>query len=578
MATVHVIATTFEGTREALRAAIPLASGSGAALTLVVPQIVPYSTDIDAPLPSTAFLVKRYQQIIESLHGVATIDVCHCRSLDQIFAKLATADATIVVGGPAGRWITSPEERFAGRLAGLGYRVMFVAAGANPTQRRVAPVAAMAAIAFLALTGTARAEESASKEELLRRLTALETQIAELKALIEAPAAEAKVAATTAAPSPTEAVAESLHNLTIGVALDTYYGYNFNQPIGRVNLLRAYDVTSNNFSLNQASLVLESAPDLAANRRFGGRVDLQWGQATETLQGSLTNEPRPWVYRNVFQAYGTYVVPVGSGLSVDFGKWSSALGYENNYTKDQINYSRSFWFNFLPFYHTGARINYKFNDAFALNYWITNGTQQTEAFNNFKDQFVGVALQPSKNVSWAVNYYLGQEHPDVQTVVTPGSPTLPTQPGLSVVPVRPYFTGKLQIFDTTLNWQANPQTTIAFEGDFVSNQNPGGAAATSSSGGAAYLRRQLTPNTALGVRAEYVHDGGLFTGVAQSIAEATVTYDYRVNDGFLIRSEWRHDAAGEPFFLTDTVGQLKTSQDTATLGLVWWWGTKRGAW
>jgi hypothetical protein len=65
------------------------------------------------------------------------------------------------------------------------------------------------------------------------------------------------------------------------------------------------------------------------------------------------------VYRNIFQAYGTYVLPLGGGLTVDFGKWASSLGAEGNYTKDQMNYSRSYWFDFLPFYHMGARLNYK---------------------------------------------------------------------------------------------------------------------------------------------------------------------------------------------------------------------------
>ena len=44
-----------------------------------------------------------------------------------------------------------------------------------------------------------------------------------------------------------------------------------------------------------------------------------------------------------------------------------------------MNYSRSYWFNFLPSYHTGARLNYKFSDTVAVNYWATNGTQQTLA-------------------------------------------------------------------------------------------------------------------------------------------------------------------------------------------------------
>src|SRR5580658_7159834 len=128
-----------------------------------------------------------------------------------------------------------------------------------------------------------------------------------------------------AAPAPASGwVAAYLpQGVTINALLDGYYEYNFNSPVGRVNELRAYDVSSNSFSLNQADLVVEDAPDLAAGRRFGMRLDFQFGQATSTLQGNPANELRPEVYRNIFQAYGTYVFPVAGGLTVDFGKWAS---------------------------------------------------------------------------------------------------------------------------------------------------------------------------------------------------------------------------------------------------------------
>src|ERR1035438_1369627 len=113
-----------------------------------------------------------------------------------------------------------------------------------------------------------------------------------------------------------------LRGTTVNFLLDGYYGYNFNNPIGRVNLLRAYDVSSNAFSLNQADVIFEHAADPAHGERFGLRLDLQYGQATAALQGNASNEPRPDVYRNIFQAYGTYVVPIGTGLTVDFGKWA----------------------------------------------------------------------------------------------------------------------------------------------------------------------------------------------------------------------------------------------------------------
>jgi hypothetical protein len=105
---------------------------------------------------------------------------------------------------------------------------------------------------------------------------------------------------------------------TLNYMLDGYYEYNFNQPPGRANDVRACDVLSNVFSINQAEVIFALDPDFTARRRYGVRLDLQFGQATETLQGNPGNEPRPDFYRN-----GTYVLPVGKGLNIDFGKWAA---------------------------------------------------------------------------------------------------------------------------------------------------------------------------------------------------------------------------------------------------------------
>src|SRR6188768_1118605 len=122
--------------------------------------------------------------------------------------------------------------------------------------------------------------------------------------------------------------------ITFGATFEGYYQYNWNQPYDRVIRLRAYDTRSNSFSIQQAALVVDAPPDVSKGRRGGLRLDLQFGQATEALQGSAANEPRPEVYRNVWQAFGSYVFPVGRGLQVDLGKFASNLGYETNYAKD----------------------------------------------------------------------------------------------------------------------------------------------------------------------------------------------------------------------------------------------------
>ena len=372
-----------------------------------------------------------------------------------------------------------------------------------------------------------------------------------------------------------------LKGMTINALVDGYYEYNFNSPVGRVNSLRTYDVSSNSFSLNQADLVLESAVDPSVDKRYGVRVDLQFGQATSTLQGNAANELRPEVYRNVFQAYGTYVFPVLDGLTVDFGKWASSLGIEGNYTKDQLNYSRSFWFDYLPFYHMGLRAKLALNDELAINFWITNGTDQTEAFNNYKDQLYGVVWTPAPSLSWTVNYYLGQEHPDVQYLqsIGPGQQGLPNEQGTYILPITNAPTGKLQIFDTYATWQALKELILAAEVDYVQERLYSYSSPARVQGGALYAGYQLTQTIALAARAEYLADiGGLFSGTTQYLKEGTLTLDYRPVDGFLVRGEYRRDQSNQHYFLGHTLGQLETAQPTLGLGLVWWFGGKQGLW
>jgi hypothetical protein len=369
---------------------------------------------------------------------------------------------------------------------------------------------------------------------------------------------------------------------TLNYYFDGYYEFNFNQPTGRVNDLRAYDVLSNTFSLNQADLVFDLDPDLSAHRRYGLRLDLQFGQATETLQGNPANEPRPEIYRNIYQAYGTYIVPVGHGINVDVGKWASSLGIEGNYAKDQMDYTRSFYFYFLPFYHEGVRIGYKVNDKVALNYWIVNGANQSEPTNGYKDELFGLAFEPAKALSWTINYYNGQEHADT---VAATNCTVPVQPGLCLAPLNPAPNGKLHIFDSYATWQALPKLTLAAEGDYViqrewTNSAPGESSAPAHvDGGAAYAQYQLTPRGAFAARAEYLSDrGGIFSNATQALKETTGTYKYSLGEGLDAFLEYRRDWSNRLYFITSDPASPSSHQDTATLGLVWWYGGKQGSW
>ena len=366
---------------------------------------------------------------------------------------------------------------------------------------------------------------------------------------------------------------------TLSFDLDGYYGYNFNHPVGRVNLLRANDVLSDSFSLNQIGVIVERAPDLSLNRRFGFRFDLMFGQDTDTLQGGSQNEPRPQIYRNIFQGYGSYVVPIGSGLQLDFGKFASSLGYEGNYAKDQFNYSRSYFFNYLPFYHTGLRATYNFNSKLGLQYWLVNGVNESESFNGWRDQAVLITYKPANKISWNINYYEGQEQRDVIPDLNPGLPTLPTQPGLSTIPVTTRHDGRLNIIDSYASFNLGDRWTAVLEGDYVISRVAGNSPPSRVYGGAGYLHRQVTKDFALNGRFEYLKDkSGLFSFVSQDLEEVTGTAEYQIAQGFQTKLEYRRDFTNQLFFLTNNLAVPLRSQTTATLGLVWWFGGKSGAW
>ncbi len=376
-------------------------------------------------------------------------------------------------------------------------------------------------------------------------------------------AAATTLAQSASAPPPATAGAQGSGKGTVppiqyAVTLEGYYEFNANEPYDRVNDLRAYDPRANVFSIQQAAVVLEGAPDVEAGRRFGARLDLQFGQATETVQGSPANEPRPDVYRHVWQAYGTYIFPLGQGLQADFGKFASNLGFETNYAKDNHHFSRAYLFNFLPFYHAGLRLSLPIHDRATVMYMLTNGIQQTEDFNNFKSHHLTAIVKPASRLSWTTSYYFGQEQPDRE---------LPDGPD-----------GYFRVFESYAGYAVTDRLSLGLDVNYVTNEVLKEDDALSLQGIGAYARYQVGGPAALAVRYERLDDEGLFGGVSQLLQEVTATAEYKFAEGFLVRGEFRRDWSNQRFFTGRDAGDLRESQTTVLAGLVWWFGTKQGAW
>ncbi len=212
-------------------------------------------------------------------------------------------------------------------------------------------------------------------------------------------------------------------------------------------------------------------------------------------------------------------------------------------------------------------MNYNVTPKVNVAYWLVNGAQQTDDFNGFKSQAFLFTLKFAKSVIWNITYYFGQEQRDSTSVVAAGvqEPATPS--------------GREHIFDTYATWTATPKLTLVGEADYVINRVYSNSAPAHVSAGAAYARYQLPHSLALAARAEYLSDrGALFSGTTQALKEFTATFEHQFEPGFLVRADYRRDFSNQHYFLTATQGVLNTAQPTATLGLVYWWGTKQGAW
>ncbi len=323
---------------------------------------------------------------------------------------------------------------------------------------------------------------------------------------------------------------------------DGYYSLNFNHPASRANQLRNFDVKGNQFSLNMAKLTLEHAAD-----PVGFRVDLGFGRAFDIVH---SGEKDLSVMRNIEQIFVSLKPKRARGFQVDFGKFVTSAGAEVIETNSNWNYSRSLLFAWaVPYYHFGLRT------SMPLHKNLTAGLQLVNGWNNVEDNNTGKTIGltgafSSTKVTWSHNYYFGPEKLDANK-------------------------GYRHVYDTTLLLTPTPKASFYINYDYgVDKQIAGGAYRWTGIAGAA--RYALNGWFALCPRLEWFHDAdGFSTGTAQKLKEFTLTAEFKVKDGILMRPEYRRDWSNTPFFDRGSTAGAHKNQDTLLVGILAYFGPKR---
>jgi diketogulonate reductase-like aldo/keto reductase len=163
-------------------------------------------------------------------------------------------------------------------------------------------------------------------------------------------------------PDPDKTTLNFFRNTEIGGLVDAYWLYNSNKVPPSY---QAFDVLYNSFDVSMAELWVAKAP--TADSRIGYKIRTTFGSAADIMASASGQFLKESPYKNIEEAFGSYLAPVGKGLQIDVGKFVTNAGAEVIEAKDDFNYSRSLLFQLaIPLYHSGVRLTYSPSDKVTL--------------------------------------------------------------------------------------------------------------------------------------------------------------------------------------------------------------------
>jgi hypothetical protein len=305
--------------------------------------------------------------------------------------------------------------------------------------------------------------------------------------------------------------------------VDAYYALNSDRPADRTNFTAGAGTTARRageLRLNLAALDVAVDP-----QPVGIHLSLAWGTGIDALHAA---EP---FLGPVYQAYASARV---GRLVLDAGIFPSHVGYETFYSKDNLNYTRSWMGELSPYYEAGIRATYAFDGRWSAQLLLLNGWQLAGDNNRAKTVGTQVAYA-TERASFSFNTLIGPELPGDDSHFR--------------------FFGDLVGQIRVLEW-----LTLAATADAAFQQPSASWVAI-----AAYARAALSRVIALVARIEQFNDkGGAISGTAQTLREGTATLEIKPLERLLLKLEARHDWSTAPVFHADTTETLLIASAVAS--------------
>jgi Putative beta-barrel porin-2, OmpL-like. bbp2 len=127
------------------------------------------------------------------------------------------------------------------------------------------------------------------------------------------------------------------------------------------------------WDLNMTGAYLKKAP--SASSRSGVELTVQEGRDSEIFGFSATAPNiggADWLL-HLGPTNVSYLAPIGNGLTVQGGIFSSFIGYDGLYAKDNLNYTRPWTGDYTPYLMMGVNASYSVTPRLTATALVVNG-------------------------------------------------------------------------------------------------------------------------------------------------------------------------------------------------------------
>ncbi|TGM43127.1 porin [Leptospira levettii] len=195
-----------------------------------------------------------------------------------------------------------------------------------------------------------------------------------------------------------------------GGFIDSYYAYNRNLPKDTERNYTTQAVRNGEFNINLAYIDAK-----VEEKNYRGRLVFQWGTsvnanyAAEVTTEKYSNQAS---VKNIQEAYTGF--KLGKDTWIDMGIFFGNIGYESWISHNNVNYTRAFALDYVPYYSSGVRLSHQFTDKLSGQIQLLNGWQNIT--DNNKDKSFGSQIKYIFNqyFTLTLNQFVGNEAPNFE--------------------------------------------------------------------------------------------------------------------------------------------------------------------